>query len=207
MDTDEPKLIYVVDDDPAIRALLDDTLSNQGYLVQQFVSGADFLKNCDPHSASCTLLDLLMPGMNGLELQDEIAKRNLPTTTVILTGHADVTLAVRAIKAGAMDVLEKPFCINRLLSLMPIALEHATNQLRALKERRRVERLFSLLTQRECDVAQFVIAGYGNKAIAEKMRLSPRTIEFHRARLMNKLQISTVAALVKAAALANGIIS
>jgi FixJ family two-component response regulator len=202
MNTDEPKLIYVVDDDPAIRALLDNILSNQGYRVQQFASGAAFLTDCDPHSASCTLLDLLMPGLNGWALQDEIAKRNLPTTTVIVTGHADVTLAVRAIKAGAMDVLEKPFSMNRLLSLMPIALENANEKLRALKERRRAERLFSQLTRREYDVAQFVIAGYGSKAIAEKLHLSPRTIEFHRARLMNKLQISTVPALVKIASLA-----
>jgi two-component system response regulator FixJ len=144
-----------------------------------------------------------MPGLDGLELQEEITKRRIPAGTVMITGHADVALAVRAIKAGVIDILQKPFCYNRLLTLVPIALENGHKKLRALREQRRADMLVNLLTPREHDVARHVIAGHSNKTIAEKMNLSPRTIEFHRARLMNKLQISTVAALIKIVSVAS----
>ena len=197
METNNPTLVYVIDDDSEVRASLEAVLSSQGYQVQKFVSGAEFLANCDLQSACCVLADVHMPGLDGLELQEEITKRKIPAGTVMITGSADVALAVRVIKAGAIDILQKPFSNNQLLALVPVALENAQEKLRALKEQRRAERLLSLLTPREYDVAQLVISGHGSKAIAEKMHLSPRTVEFHRAKLMNKLQISTVPALIK----------
>jgi FixJ family two-component response regulator len=205
MENNDTALVYVVDDDSDIRALLEAVLSSQGYKVQKFVSGAEFLANCDQHSASCVLTDVRMPGLDGFELQEEITKRGIPAGTVMITGYADVALAVRAIKAGVIDVLQKPFCQDRLLALVPVALENGHKKLQALREQRRADMLLRLLTPREYDVAKLVVAGHGSKAIAKEMNLSPRTIEFHRARLMNKLQISTVAALIKIVSMASEI--
>jgi FixJ family two-component response regulator len=204
METNNPSLVYVIDDDSDVRAALEDVLSSQGYNVRKFASGTEFLANCDAHTPSCVLVDLRMPGLDGLELQEEITRREIPAGTVMITGYADVALAVRAIKAGVIDILQKPFCNRRLLALVPIALEYAQRKHLALRERNRAERLLRLLTPREYDVAQLVIAGHGSKAIAEQLCLSPRTIEFHRARLLNKLQVSTVPALIKIVAVASG---
>jgi FixJ family two-component response regulator len=198
-----PALVYVIDDDSLVRTSLEAILSIQGYQVQKFASGPAFLENCNLQSASCVLADVRMPGMDGLELQEQITRRNIPAGTVLITGHADVALAVRAIKAGAIDILEKPFHNDKLLALVPVALENAEMKLSAIREQRRVGKLLGLLTPREYDVAQLVISGHGSRAIAEKLHISTRTVEFHRARLMRKLQISTVPALVEIVSAAN----
>lgn len=205
MEISAPPLVYVVDDDPVIRASLEDLLSSEGYRVQKFVSGAEFLANCDSEAASCALVDMRMPGLDGLEVQEEIARRNMPTGTVIITGYADVPLAVRAINAGAIDILQKPFRKSQLLAVVTVALERARKTLGAINGQRQAKKSLSRLTLREMEVAHLISIGHTSKAVAERLFLSPRTVELHRASLMSKLQVSTLPALIKLIATANGI--
>jgi len=190
-------LVYIIDDDRDVRVSLEAILSRQGYKVQTFASADQFLANCEMETASCVLADVRMPGIDGLQLQELITERSIPASTVMITGYADVPLAVQAIKVGAIDILQKPFSSSHILSVIPLALEDAKRKLKFFREQRRARELLGLLTRREQDVAELVVQGYASKEIAEKLRLSPRTVEYHRARLMSRLQISTVPALIK----------
>lgn len=191
------ELVYVIDDDRAVRLTLDALLTAQGYQVQQFVSATNFLTHCDSAKATCVLADVRMPGMDGLALQEEIVQRRIPASTIIITGHADVGLAVRAMKAGAYHLLEKPFDKENLLQLLPGAFAAARAKLEEVETSTRAIRLLERLSSREREVAELVSQGLSNKMVAQHLSLSARTVELHRAHLMDKLELTTAAGLIQ----------
>lgn len=192
------KRIYVVDDDPALRDSLSTLLRVAGYETEAFESAKAFLANGGATSRGCVIADVRMPDMDGLELQEELVRRGAALNVIIVTGHADVPLAVRAMKAGAIDFLEKPFDSDALL-------ESVARAFAALKPAaegsvdRAVEERFGLLTDRERQVLEQIVDGHANKVIAYHLSISPRTVELHRARVMDKMAARGVAELVRMA--------
>ncbi len=197
---DEPKpTVFLVDDDRDIRDSLRWLLESVGLRLQAFASAQEFLDAYVPESPGCLLLDVRMPGMSGLELQEKLLESGFDIPTIILTGHADVPMAVRAMKSGALDFIEKPFSDQILLDQVNLALERDAHR-RAKKARdgdliRRVESL----SPRERTVMLKVVEGKSNKAIALELKLSQKTVEVHRAHVMSKVRASSVAELVQIA--------
>ena len=189
--------VYIIDDDRDVRVTLETVLVSAGYEVQQFASGVHFLASCDRSSQGCVLADMRMPGIDGLQLQEEIERRRVPVSTIIITGHADVALAVRAIKAGAFDVVEKPFNNQKLLSLLPMAFSAAEKKVERLHATEQAHTLLTALSPREREVADLVGKGLSNKLVAQQLGLSIRTVELHRAHVMDKLGVTTVAGLMQ----------
>jgi len=189
--------VFVVDDDALVRGSLEITLSLAGFKVVKFASAAQFLAQMTPRNSGCVLTDIRMPGMDGLELQAALAERNARMSVIIMTGHADVPLAVRAMKAGALDILEKPFdkvlLVERVEAALAIAGQKAAQ---ADKEGAITERLAGL-SERERDVLKLVVLGQSSKEIARTLDISPRTVDIHRARVMEKMQAENLAALVR----------
>jgi two-component system response regulator FixJ len=193
--------IFVVDDDPLVRGGLEITLSLAGFEVLKFASAEQFLEYLTPGESGCALIDIRMPDMDGLELQEELSRRDAPVSVVVMTGYADVPLAVRAMKAGALDILEKPFGNERLIaqvhSALPIAREKAV---RALARQSHARELDSL-SNRERDVMNLLVEGNSSKEIALALDISPRTVDIHRARVMEKMQVKSLPALLRKMAL------
>ncbi len=188
--------IYIVDDDSDVRDSLKLLLESLSFRVETFGSAQAFLARPVAPNA-CLVTDIRMPDMDGLELQEEIARRKIPIAVIVMTGHGDVPLAVRAMKAGATDFLEKPFEEEALVRSIRRALETQVRsyaQLVAAQEAR--ERVASL-TEREREVFELVAAGKPNKAIAYDLDISQRTVEIHRAHVMDKLDARNLAELVR----------
>ena len=201
---EEPR-IFIVDDDDAIRDSLQLLLSSVGFgNVVAYSSARDFLAQAEPRPGECLLLDVRMPDMDGLELQEELNRRGVKLPVVIMTGHADVPIAVRAMKAGAADFIEKPFAEDVLLDCVRRARIHAAEAIRERGEADETRRRAQTLTPREREVLHGMIAGRPNKLIAYDLGISPRTVEIHRARVMEKMQARSLSALVRMA-LAAGI--
>jgi RNA polymerase sigma factor (sigma-70 family) len=175
--------VFVVDDDDALRDSVRVLLGSAGLASEGFSSAQQFLERYRG-APGCVLLDVRMPGMSGLRLQDELAARRVRTPVVFVTGHGDVPMAVEAIKKGALDFIEKPYRDDDLLERVRRALEVDAEQ-------RRVESLFERLTQREREVLEHMLAGRTGRAMAEALGVSAKTIEFHRARIMQKLGVRT----------------
>ncbi len=201
MGREEP-LIYVVDDDEAVRDSLTLLLKAVGLRGQAFSSAAEFLDNYDPEQHGCLVTDIRMPGMSGLDMQDELNKRGAPIPLIFITGHGDVPMAVDAMKSGALDFIEKPFRDQELLDRVHQALtwdkERRTKNLEILAIRERL----ATLTPRETEVMERVAQGQANKVIAMDLEVSQRTVEIHRARVMEKMGVRSVAKLVRAVAAA-----
>ena len=198
---DEP-IIYVVDDDDAVRESLTALLESAGLTVEAHASGRKFLEALALARSGCLLLDVRMPDMGGLELQEILAARGISLPTVIITGHGDVPLAVKAMKAGAVDFIEKPFkdevildCIRRALALD----ERVRRQQSSAAE---VRALMARLTPREREVLEQLVIGQSNKVIAFELGISPRTVEIHRARVMEKMRAQSLSHLVRMALVA-----
>jgi len=196
--TEQPSdTVFVIDDDVIVRRALQAILTLAGFKVAQFASARQFLAHVCPSQAGCALMDMRMPEMDGLELQEELSARNALMSVIIITGHADVPLTVRAVKAGALDVLEKPFSNDKLVAQVSIALAiSAAKAETALRRRKFLQKLQSL-SSREQEVMNFVVEGRSNKEIATALHLSPRTVDIHRARVMEKLGAGSVAELVR----------
>jgi len=190
------KRVYVVDDDPALRDSLAALLHAAGYEAETFESAKAFLTYGGAQSTGCVVADVRMPDMDGLELQEELARRQAQLRVIIVTGHADVPLAVRAMKAGAIDFLEKPFDENALLESVERAFEALKPEPETEVDRGAEER-FRLLTDRERQVLEEIVDGHANKVIAYHLSISPRTVELHRARVMDKMAARGVAELVR----------
>jgi two-component system response regulator FixJ len=188
--------VFIVDDDPLIRASLEATLTSVGLRTEKFASADQFLLYAGPHQVGCLLVDVRMPGMDGLQLQEELLRRNGAISVLIMTGHADVTLAVRAMKSGAVDILEKPFKRETLLAKISVALEIANQKSAGIEQSTAREAKLLTLTSREREVVILLAAGQSNKEIARNLNLSSRTVEVHRARAMEKLEVESLAALV-----------
>lgn len=189
--------VFIVDDDEAVRSSLKALLRSQGFTVETFASAEDFLASSAPNRAGCLIVDIRLPDMDGLALQEELVRRKTGLPVIVVTGHGDVPLAVRAMKAGAIDFLEKPYDETELLDSIQRALneaEHAHERAAAIHQ---AEARLATLTERERQVLELLAAGRPNKVIAYELDTSPRTIEIHRARVMEKMQAKSLADLVR----------
>lgn len=189
--------VFVVDDDPAIRESLRWLIESVGLRVQTFATAQEFLDAYNSDMPGCLVLDVRMPGISGLDLQSELSSRHITIPIIIITGHAEVPVAVRALKAGAMDFIEKPFSDQLLLDRVRRAIEADAEARRAQGEQAAVSARLALLTPREREVMELVIAGKANKVIAAELGLSPKTVEVHRAHVMKKMQVDSLADLVR----------
>jgi len=196
MTQSEPK-VFVVDDDPAVLNGLRLLMKSVGMSVETYLNAQDFLNSYDSAQPGCLVLDVRMPGMSGLELQETLEKRDVDLPVIIVTGFGDVPVAVQALKKGAVDFIEKPFSDQVLLDQIQnaIAEDALTRQKRAKREAA-ASRLV-LLTPREREVMNAVIAGKLNKVIARELGISQKTVEFHRAHVMEKMGVNSVAELVR----------
>jgi len=190
--------VYIVDDDEAMRDSLAWLLESQGFAVTAYASAEDFLAACRDGMAGCIVLDVRMPGMSGLELYERLNARHCALPVIFVTGHGDVPMAVSALKKGAVDFIEKPFGDKDMLRLVEQCLEldrsrREKNQLGAAAARR-----LAVLTEREIEVMELILAGKLNKQIADVLNISIKTVEVHRARIMDKMAVRSVAELVKA---------
>lgn len=188
--------VCIVDDDGDIRASLRLLLEAADFTVRDYGSAAEFL-DADVFGAACVIADLCMPGIDGLMLQREVARRRGDLPVVIVTGHGEVDLAVKAMKAGAVDFLEKPLNVETLLSSIRRAIGIGEEIRARSTEARSARRLLALLTPREQHVLDELVAGQSNKAAAQKLGISPRTVEVYRAQIMNKLKAHSLSDLVR----------
>jgi two-component system, LuxR family, response regulator TtrR len=192
-----PNLVYVVDDDDAVRDSLAWLLEASSYRVLSFASAEAFLERYDPLAAAVLILDIRMPGMTGLELQEVLHERGSLLPIIFITGHGDVPMAVTAMKLGAADFIEKPFNEALLRDLVGKMTELARASLDQANLKARNEALISRLTQRERQVLERIMAGRLNKQIADDLSISIKTVEAHRASIMTKLNVNTVAELMR----------
>jgi len=193
--TAEPT-VFVVDDDAAGRQSLSLLVRSMSLNVEVFDSAASFLESYDSERPGCLVLDIRMPGMGGLELQQELEQRNVELPIIFITGHGDVSMAVRAMRAGAIDFLEKPFNDQDLLARINQALEVDAERRRARDELDTLRARLASLTPRERDVMERVVKGQPNKVVAIELGLSERTVEIHRAKVMAKTGSKSLAELV-----------
>lgn len=198
-------VVFVVDDDPAMRESLRWLIESIGLSVQTHATAKEFLERYNPANVGCLVLDVRMPGLSGLDLQDELAERGCHLPIIMITGYAEVPMAVRAMKAGAIDFIEKPFSDQDLLDRVRFAIDLSVQRRVEDDERDEISARVARLTPREREVCDRVIAGLSNKAIATDLGLSMKTVEVHRARVMEKLQASTLADLVRVTLLAEGV--
>jgi len=189
--------IFVVDDDSAVRDALKLLLRSVGQAVETFGSGQEFVDAYNDDRAGCLVLDIRMPGMSGLELQQKLNEKHSILPIIFITGHGDVPMAVEAMQAGAVDFIQKPFRDQDLIDRINQALEKDHNNRAALGERNDIRRRLETLTPREREVLDLVVHGKANKVIAGDLKLSQRTVEIHRARVMEKMQASSLAHLVR----------
>jgi two-component system, LuxR family, response regulator FixJ len=191
-------IVFVVDDDDAVRDSLSLLLETSGHRVRAFASAQNLLDALTPEARGCIIADVRMPGMDGLELQERLAARRIGLPVIIMTGHGDVPIAVRAMKAGAVDFVEKPFAEEPLLETVRLALVQSERDRRRSGEPSAEERL-AQLTTREREVLEAMVAGHPNKVIAHLLQISPRTVEIHRARVMEKTGARSLSHLVRLA--------
>ena len=199
MSDDELRLVHLVDDDEAIRRSVGFMLKTSGFHVRNYESGVELLKGVPNVQPGCILLDIRMPGMDGLEVQASLKEKGVTLPVIIMTGHGDVSLAVQAMKAGAIDFIEKPFEKAVLLS----AIEHGVERLKqsAANHERADEAAVRLqvLTPREREVLEGLAKGLPNKTIAYDLGISPRTVEIHRANVMSKLAVRSLSEALRIA--------
>jgi two-component system response regulator FixJ len=192
MQSDE-RCAYVVDDEAAVRRSVGLLLRAAGYDAESFESGEAFLRAaCDGLRPGCVLLDLRMPGLDGLDVQRQITARRLPHPVVIITAHGDVPLAVAAMKAGACDFVEKPFAGETILRAADAAMRSGDAALAQASESAEAAARLATLSPREADVLRGVVSGRQNKVIARMLGISPRTVEIHRGNVMTKLGVRSV---------------
>lgn len=191
--------VFIVDDDEAVRDSLEILLEASGYATESYASGPDILAACESAGNGCVLLDVRMPGMSGLEVQERLQTVRPDLPVIIITGHGDVAMAVRAMKAGAFDFVEKPFHEESLLESIQIALSIAERATRRHEIGELARRNLERLTPREHDVLEHLVTGQPNKVIAYELGCSPRTVEIHRARVMEKMEARNLPHLVRMA--------
>lgn len=188
--------VYVVDDDAAMRDSLCWLLSSVSLRAKAFASADEFLAEWDPSGPGCLLLDLRMPGLNGLELQERLVRDGHIIPIIFLSGHGDVPTAVRAMQAGAVEFLTKPFSERFLLERVQAALEQDAQQRKQQRQSEVLRARYAVLTPREREVLHLVVAGKVNREIAEELSISPKTVELHRSNLMKKMHAESIPSLV-----------
>lgn len=191
------QLVYVVDDDEAVRDSLGSLLDAHGYTVHTFPTASEFLVAAAMLRPGCLITDIRMPGIDGLELQRQLAERTLSFPMIVITGHGDVPLAVQAMKAGAVDFIEKPFSVDAILASIRTGLARLTDSGEPDQLAAEVAAKLARLTPREREVLDGLLAGLPNKSIAYDLAISPRTVEIHRARVMEKTGARSISELVR----------
>lgn len=195
--------VFLIDDDQAVRDAIGLLLRATGLSVESFASATDFLKSDSIHRPSCLLLDVRMPGMSGLDLQKQLQDQGHRIPIIFMTGHGDVPMATRAMKAGAFDFIEKPFQGQTLLARVREALERDARELRRQAQRSEAAARLARLSPREREVLERVAAGQYNKVIAAELGISLSTVEIHRKRVMEKLEADSLSDLIRTLALPN----
>jgi two-component system response regulator FixJ len=190
-------LVYLVDDDESMRRALTFFLRSAKFTVEGFASGQEFLGDARRVEAACLVSDIRMPGMDGLELQQAINKQYPALPVILMTGHGDVPLAVRGMRAGAVDFLEKPFENEKLLSSIGRAMELGHERLTESKARQVAIEARARLTKREAEVLDFMVDGDPSKVIGHKLGISTRTVEVHRVHVMEKMRVKNITELVR----------
>lgn len=189
--------IYIVDDQPAVCLGLSEMLSSLGYEVESFGSAQQFLKAIDVSRPGCLVTDVRMPGMDGLELMTELSQRAIRLPVILISGHADVPMAVAAIKAGAEDFIEKPINDAQLIAAINRCIAKIFERISSKNSIDDLQRRFDSLTPREREVLDLVVEGYTSHAIASRLEISSRTVESYRVQIMEKMQAESVAVLVR----------
>ncbi|MFW2448849.1 MAG: response regulator FixJ [Qipengyuania pacifica] len=190
-------IVYIIDDDESARDSLEFLLDVAEIRVRSFVSADAFLKSAPPLSGACVVTDVRMPGTSGVELAEQLKKRDDRVPVIVMTGHADVPLAIQAMKAGAADFIEKPFDDEVLLAAIRKAMSASAGDAQTQKERREILERLALLSAREREVVDGLVDGKANKVIAFDLDISPRTVEVYRANAMMKMQARTLSDLVR----------
>ena len=193
------QIVFVVDDDPSFRRSVERLVHLAGYMVNGFGSADEFLMQRPPEEAACLITDLRMPGITGLGLQQELASAGWHIPVIFITGHGDVSTSVRAMKAGAIEFLTKPFHDQELLAAIGEALTRDQTRRGEAKRLGNFRQRYDTLTPRECEVMSHVIRGKLNKQIAADLNIGEKTIKFHRANIMAKMQVPSLADLVRIA--------
>ena len=191
------KTVILIDDDESVRKATGRLLRSEGYEVVSFASADEFLAKDAFEHPCCLVLDYHMPGLNGLELQEELIKSERLIPIVFITGHADIPISVKAMKHGAVDFLPKPFKSEALFDAVEKALQRSQQIQEDLKQKESTEKIFRVLTPAEQTVMRWVITGMLNKQIADKLGITEKTVKAHRGAMMHKLQITSVAELVR----------
>lgn len=189
--------VYVVDDDPSMQRSLSLLIKSVGYDVKVFASADEFLKHKHSGGSSCLVLDIRMPGMSGIRLQEKLKEKGIAIPVIFITGHGDVTMSVKAMKNGAIDFLPKPFNDQDLIDAIYQALEKDKKARKKSSDTAKIQRLVDSLTPREYEVLQYLITGMLNKQIARALNASEKTIKIHRGRIMEKMEVTSVAELVR----------
>jgi len=200
----EERVVHLVDDDASVRRSVGFMLKTSGHQVQTYESGAELLKNGSQLAQGCILLDIRMPGMDGLQVQQALQEKGVRLPVIIMTGHGDVGLAVKAMKAGALDFIEKPFEKIALFSSLDEGFRRLSQQEVTGERRKDAEVKLQALTARERDVLGGLAQGLPNKTIAYDLGISPRTVEIHRANLMSKLNVRSLSEALRIAFAAKG---
>lgn len=194
--------VFIVDDDPAVRDSLSLLVRSVGLIAQSYESAAQFLDLYEVEIPGCLVLDIRMPGMSGLELQERLAHYNVQIPIIFITGHGDVPMAVHAIQNGAVDFLEKPFSDQVLLDRVHDAIEHDAARRRSKAQASGLSDRLARLTPREREVVDLVMEGKSSKTIAEALTVSKKTVDLHRAHAMQKMGAANAAELVRIVATA-----
>ena len=190
--------IFVVDDNPSIRESLSFLLGSAGYDVQTFASADKFLESeCDTLEPACLISDIKMPGLEGLDFQEELASRDYAIPIIFITGHGDIPMSVRAIKKGAVEFLPKPFDDDVLLDAVKEALKKDSQTRAVAEDRSKIMKRLDTLTQREYQIMTYLITGMLNKQIAYELNISERTVKAHRKKVHDKMCIDSIAELVR----------
>lgn len=193
------RTVCIVDDDEAVRDSLATLLEVAGHKTCSFANASDFLNGCSGMELGCVLLDVRLPDADGIDLLERLIQRNFEVPIIVITGHGDVPMAVKAMKIGASDFIEKPFNADALLHAIEVALESWDRVERSHDMANDAKTALARLTPRECDVMNHLIVGRPNKIIAYELGLSPRTVEAHRARVMKKTGAKSLSHLVRMA--------
>jgi two-component system response regulator FixJ len=191
--------VYIVDDDEAVRDSLSVLLESKAYAVRSFSSAPEFLTAAPSLPIGCLIVDIRMPEMDGLELQQHLIDRSLRFPLIVITGHGDVPLAVRAMKAGAVDFIEKPFALEAILDSLEVTLSRLTTPDEEDPAKAAAAAKLAHLSPREFQVLEGLLAGLPNKTIAYDLAISPRTVEIHRARVMDKMGARSLSELIRLA--------
>jgi len=190
-------LVFLIDDDASVRKGVSRLLRSAGYKSEAFESASDFLKREQHAGPACMIVDVRMPGINGMDLQEALIQHRRQEQLVFVTGHGDISMCAQAMKAGAVDFLSKPFRDDELLQCVERALLRSAEERLRTTERKKARELLALLTPREFEVMQLVITGMLNKQIAGELGTAEKTVKVHRGRAMQKLRVTSVAELVR----------